>query len=165
MAPGFIRASSAAPINPSVLSVSGTCSDRTSARSRTCSSVSSSSISSDSARSCVRYGSCAQTRAPNARARRATSLPIRPAPTRPSVFPYSSLPVKLFRSHSPAFIERSAAGIRRMHASISANVSSAADTVLPDGALSTATPRSVAASTSMLSTPTPARPMTRRSSA
>ena len=40
-------------------------------------------------------------------------------------------------------------------------VSSAAEIVLPEGALNTATPRSVAASTSMLSTPTPARPMTR----
>ncbi|MNC93600.1 hypothetical protein D3C83_102650 [compost metagenome] len=39
-------------------------------------------------------------------------------------------------------------------------VSSAVATVLPDGVFMTTTPRSVAASTSTLSTPTPARPTT-----
>ena len=61
---------------------------------------------------------------PNARARLATSPPMRPAPTRPSVFPCSSTPLKLLRSHSPARMERSAAGTRRTSASSSANVSS-----------------------------------------
>ena len=41
-------------------------------------------------------------------------------------------------------------------------VSSAAEIVFPAGALSTAMPFSVAASTSIVSTPTPARPMTLR---
>jgi hypothetical protein len=68
--------------------------------------------------------------------------------------------VKLFRSHSPARIDASAAGIRRTSASSSANASSAAEIVLPLRAFITATPRSVHAATSMLSTPTPARPMT-----
>ena len=39
-------------------------------------------------------------------------------------------------------------------------MSSAVATVLPDGVFMTMTPRSVAASTSTLSTPTPARPTT-----
>ncbi len=42
---------------------------------------------------------------------------------------------------------------------MSAMVCSAADTMLEVGALQTMMPRSVAASTSTLSTPTPARPM------
>ena len=99
---------------------------------------------------------------PKARARLATSPPMRPAPTRPSVLPYSSAPPKLLRSHAPSCIDRSAAGTRLTSASRSANVSSHAEIVLPEGAVSTATPFSVAASTSIVSTPTPARPMTLR---
>ena len=48
----------------------------------------------------------------------------------------------------------------RARASIRPTVCSAAATVLPPGALTTTTPWRVAASTSMLSTPTPARPTT-----
>jgi hypothetical protein len=46
----------------------------------------------------------------------------------------------------------------RTRDSIMPMVSSATATVLPAGELTTITPRSVAAATSMLSTPTPARP-------
>ncbi len=50
----------------------------------------------------------------------------------------------------------------RAQASMRAMVCSAALTMFDVGALHTMTPRSVAASTSTLSTPTPARPMMRR---
>ena len=50
----------------------------------------------------------------------------------------------------------------RASASSSAIVCSAAVTTLDCGALATTIPRLVAASTSTLSTPTPARPITRR---
>ena len=52
-----------------------------------------------------------------------------------------------------------AAAVLRAVASMSAMVCSAADTTLESGALHTMMPRSVAASRSMLSTPTPARPI------
>ena len=56
-------------------------------------------------------GSWATTRMPNARARCATSWPMRPRPAMPSVLPRSSVPRKRFFSHLPSFIARSAAGI------------------------------------------------------
>ncbi len=158
---GFMRASAPASIRPRVESVSGTCSDSTSAASSTSSSVSLRSTGMSAARSSVRYGSYATTPMPKARQRRATSPPMRPAPTRPSVRPRSSTPLRRERAHSPARTEASASATLRAIDSTSASVSSAADTVLPAGAFSTATPRSVAASRSMLSTPTPARPTTR----
>ena len=52
--------------------------------------------------------------------------------------------------------------MRRASANISASECSAAATALPPGALTTTIPRAVAASTSMVSTPAPARPITRR---
>ena len=55
--------------------------------------------------------------------------------------------------------------MRRAAASMSPRVCSAAATVLLSGALATMTPRLVAASMSMLSTPMPARPMALRFSA
>ena len=99
---------------------------------------------------------------PNARARSATSPPTRPRQKMASVFSYSSTPVKRPRSHSWAFTTALAWATLRAQASMSAMVCSAALTMLEVGALHTMTPRSVAASTSTLSTPTPARPMTRR---
>ena len=50
--------------------------------------------------------------------------------------------------------------VLRATANMRAMVCSAAETTLEVGALQTMMPRSVAASESMLSTPTPARPMT-----
>src|SRR6185295_16169090 len=98
----------------------------------------------------------------NALARRATRWPMRPKPTTPRVLPWSSTPRKLFRSHSPRFIEASAAGTLRARASSIARVCSVAEIRFAFGALSTSTPRRVASRTSTLSTPTPARPTTRR---
>ena len=63
-------------------------------------------------------------------------------------------------SHLPAWVERSAAGISRASANIIAMACSAVVMELPNGVFITTMPRCVAAGTSMLSTPMPARPMT-----
>src|SRR4051812_40948953 len=102
---------------------------------------------------------------PKERARWATRAPTRPRPTTPSVLPCSSTPSQRVRSHLPAFSAASAWGMLRAWASNSATVCSAADRMLDCGALTTITPRRVAAPTSTLSTPMPARPTTIRSSA
>jgi hypothetical protein len=57
-------------------------------------------------------------------------------------------------------IAASAAGTRRSSASSSAKVCSVAEVTLAVGALTTRMPSSVAAATSTLSTPMPARPTT-----
>ncbi len=67
------------------------------------------------------------------RARRATSLPTRPRPTRPNVLPVSSDPMYAPRRHSPRFMDASAAATRRARANISARECSAAATALPAG--------------------------------
>ena len=107
-------------------------------------------------------GSCATTRMPNARARCATSWPMRPRPATPSVLPRSSVPRNFFFSHLPSFIARSAAGTDRASASISAQACSATLMLLAPGALTTRMPRALAAATSTLSTPVPARATMRR---
>ena len=99
---------------------------------------------------------------PKAMARRANSLPMRPIPITPSVLLYSSTPSKFFLSQFFSRMLASACGIFRATQSKSENACSAVETVFPPGALSTTTPRRVAVSTSTLSTPTPARPTTRR---
>ena len=70
------------------------------------------------------------------------------------------MPEKLFRSHCPAFIDAAAWGTGRAPQRMWVNVSSAVAIVLPAGVFITTTPWLVAASTSTLSTPTPARPTT-----
>ena len=107
-------------------------------------------------------GSCATISMPNDRARAATSCPMRPRPTRPSVLPRSSMPVSFFLSHTPRFIVASAAGTDRASDSISASACSATLTLLAPGAFMTTIPRALAAGTSTLSTPVPARAITRR---
>ena len=62
----------------------------------------------------------------------------------------------------PSVSDAWACGTLRASASISAIVCSAAETMFDCGALATMIPRLVAAATSTLSTPTPARPMTFR---
>ena len=81
----------------------------------------------------------------------------------PSVLPCSSTPSQRVRFHSPAWRSRSACGMLRACASSSAIVCSAADSTFDCGAFTTMTPRRVAASTSTLSRPIPARPTTTRS--
>ena len=106
------------------------------------------------------YGSYAVTCMPKPCARAATSWPMRPNPSRPSVFSYSSTPPHFERSHLPSVSAECACGTLRASASSSATVCSAAVMTFDCGALATMIPRLVAASTSTLSTPTPARPIT-----
>src|ERR1051325_1822298 len=98
---------------------------------------------------------------PKAIARRLSSLPTRPMPMTPSVLLLSSTPSNSFRFQWPPRMLASACGILRATLSRSENACSAVETVFPPGAFRTTTPRRVAVSTSTLSTPTPARPMTR----
>ena len=98
---------------------------------------------------------------PNAASRWATSAPIRPRPSRPATFWSSSAPVNSERFHSPALSEAIAWGTLRATASSSPTACSAALTMFELGALTTITPAAVAASTSTLSRPTPARATTR----
>ncbi len=78
----------------------------------------------------------------------------------PRVLPFSSMPVNLERFHSPFFSDASAHTTLRASDSIMAIVCSAADMMLAEGVFITRMPRRVAALTSTLSTPTPARPIT-----
>ncbi len=78
----------------------------------------------------------------------------------PTVLPFSSTPVNELRFHCPARRLASAAGMWRAADSSSATACSAAETMFEVGALTTITPRAVAAGTSTLSSPTPARATT-----
>ena len=78
----------------------------------------------------------------------------------PTVLPFSSTPVNVLRFHCPARRLASAAGMCRAADSSSATACSAAETMFDVGALTTITPRAVAAGTSTLSSPTPARATT-----
>ena len=93
-------------------------------------------------------------------ARSATIEPTLPQPMTPSVLPVSSTPMKRDFSHLPAWVERSAAGNWRASANIIAMACSAVVIELPKGVFMTTMPRWVAAGTSILSTPMPARPIT-----
>src|ERR1700722_10279447 len=95
--------------------------------------------------------------ASKAASRWATSCPIRPSPTTPTVLPKISVPENDERFHACSRSEASAAGIWRAADSSSANACSAALWMFDVGALTTSTPRSVAVFTSTLSRPTPAR--------
>ena len=99
---------------------------------------------------------------PKALHRWATSVPMRPSPSTPRVLPYSSMPDHFERSQDPATSAPWAWGMLRARAQISATVCSAAEMMLDCGALQTITPCRVAASTSTLSSPTPARAITLR---
>src|SRR2546425_573912 len=87
---------------------------------------------------------------------------MRPSPTIPMVLPRSSVPSNRLRSHSPRRIASAAHGMWRAWASSRPMACSAALTVLGPGAFITPMPRRVAACTSMLSTPGPARAITRQ---
>ena len=97
----------------------------------------------------------------NADARRATSWPMRPSPASTSVFSRTSSPRNFFFSHLPCFIAESAAGTWRASDSMRPTASSATLMLLAPGAFITTTPRALAAGTSTLSTPVPARAITR----
>ena len=97
---------------------------------------------------------------PSPTARRATCWPIRPRPRTPSVLSASSIPLQRERSQVPCFSAAWACGMLRASATSRPIVCSAAETTVESGAFATTIPRWVAASTSTLSTPTPARPIT-----
>ena len=80
----------------------------------------------------------------------------------PRVLPYSSAPWKRFRSQRPSRRATWAWGMLRAWARIRATVCSAAEITLDWGALTTMIPSRVAAATSTLSRPMPARPTTLR---
>ena len=86
---------------------------------------------------------------------------MRPSPTTPSVLPATSTPMYFLRSQRPSRSSWLACATLRARASSNVNVCSAAATEFPPGVLTTTTPARVAASRSMLSTPVPARPITR----
>ena len=73
-----------------------------------------------------------------------------------------SVPMNFDFSHLPAWVEASAAGICRAQANIMAMACSAVVIELPKGVFITTIPLAEAAGMSTLSTPMPARPMTRR---
>ncbi len=86
-----------------------------------------------------------------------------PSPTTPRVLLASSTPSHRDRSHRPAVRAAWAWGTLRAWARSNAMVCSAAEIMFDCGAFTTITPRRVAASTSTLSRPMPARPTTTRS--
>ena len=156
---GFIIAISRAPTTPRVSGVSGVCSVMKSHRGHKSSSRAALSTPDSRAFSAERNGSKPSTVIPNARARTATARPTRPSPTTPRTLPASCVPVNLLRSHLPDLTLSLARGTLRARDSKRARVCSAVETVLPPGVFITTIPRRVAAATSILSTPTPARTM------
>ena len=78
----------------------------------------------------------------------------------PSVLPASSVPTSLRRSQRPSRSDCTACGMCRASEIIKPKVSSTAESVFAAGVFSTTTPASVAAGTSIESTPTPARATT-----
>ncbi len=157
--PGRILAIVSARTRCSVSGVSGACSV-----------MKSDAASSSSSPACITWvsrkrsgdtnGSCAITCMPRPRARDATSWPIRPKPSTPSVLPHTSMPPNRLRSQRPSLSAACACGMLRAIASSRPTACSAADTMFEPGALATMMPRRVAAGTSTLSTPVPARPIT-----
>ncbi len=156
---GLHSASSRAPISPVVSGVLGRWIEMKSL-SRSSSSRSTSVTPSCAARAGWTYGSYASSRVPNAAIRWAKSTPMRPSPTTPTVLSATSTPVQRLRSHRPALRALLAAAVWRAVASSSVTACSAALTTLDSGALTTRTPRAVAAGTSTLSRPIPARATT-----
>src|SRR4030067_686631 len=110
--------------------------------------------------SLLTYGSYPITTILRPRARSTTTLPMFPRPTTPRTLSVSSVPMNLFFSHFPCFIEASAWGSWRAIDIISAMACSPVVTVFPPGVFITTTPFLVAATLSMLSVPLPARPIT-----
>ena len=157
--PGLVSASWSLPMRPRVSGVLGRWIEIMSAR-RSSSSRLTSSMPSCAARAGATYGSKAISRTSKAARRCATSWPILPRPTTPTVLPFSSTPVYALRFHCPLRRLASAAGMCRAVASSRAIACSAAETMFDVGALTTITPRAVAAGTSTLSRPTPARATT-----
>ncbi len=96
------------------------------------------------------------TRMPSAAAVRATRRPILPTPMMPSVLPFSSsMPSQRALPHSALRVRWSTTTACLAQASMSMIACSATEFELEPGACTTATPRSVAAGRSTMSSPTP----------
>ena len=156
---GLTLRSASSPISPRVSGVLGRC---TVMKSDSASSSSSETIRTPicAARAGWTYGSYAISETPNADSRCATRTPIRPRPTTPTVLSCSSTPEYFERFQAPPLSAALAGAMLRALASSSATASSAAETMFDCGALTTITPACVAAGTSTLSRPTPARATT-----
>ena len=87
----------------------------------------------------------------------ASFFPMFPSPTIPRYFPESSVPISSFFNHLPFRISLSARGISLASESINPKTSSATAFIAPSTAFITRIPFAFAASTSMLSRPTPTR--------
>src|ERR1700743_3817460 len=86
---------------------------------------------------------------------------MRPQPMMPSVLPRSSWPCRDFLSHLPACMLALACAILRAMVIMRPSVSSATAMAFAPGVFITTMPRCVASAAPMLSTPAPARPITR----
>ena len=106
-----------------------------------------------------KYGSYAIASIPKALHLLTTCEPILPIPITPRVLFLSSTPINFFFSHLPSLTDLSAIDILRAMLKINPIVCSATVTDVDSGELTTMIPFSVAASRSMLSTPTPALAM------
>ena len=156
--PSFIVAIESLLIMCLVSFISGVCTVIKS-ETRKSSSKDMTSTPSSFARSRLMYGSYVTHFISSALARFAISCPIRPKPTIPRTLSFSSTPINCERFHSPLFTDALACGILRASEKIIASVCSHAARVFPEGAFATITPRFVAASRSILSTPAPALPI------
>src|SRR5258707_548907 len=134
----FIFAIDAALIISRVCGLTAVCREIKSHSAKSCSSGTSSTDNSRAAASLMN-GSYVTTRISKASARNATSLPMRPRPTRPRVLPRTSAPDDDF-SQRPSRIAASNFGSWRTSANNSAKVCSATLTELPPGVLMTRTP-------------------------
>ena len=162
--PGFIWSNCSFPNSGVPSACPGVCklikSDRVSKA-----SISTNSTPSNFALSCVMKGSYPKIFIWKARALSATLEPILPNPMIPSVFSKSSTPMNSFGAHFLFFNAKLACGMFRERAIIKAIVCSAVVIILPSGAFMTMIPFLPAAAKSILSTPTPALPITLRLSA
>src|SRR6185295_5707902 len=160
---------------PRVSGVSGTCTEITSERTNRSSSDRACSTLEDScqARCTVICGSYPRTFMPSASAELATSTPIAPRPTTPSVRPGSSKPTNFFLPFSTAssiawsspdwdLANDQAWVMLRAARNMPASTSSFTALALAPGALNTGMPFFDRASTGMLLVPAPARPTARR---
>jgi hypothetical protein len=159
IAPRGMAANWAAPSIPRVCLFSGTCRLSTSASGSSASTEGSMRTPATGEAPSPMAGSNAATCMPSASPTRATRWPTWPKPTRPSVLPCSSTP-SCARDQRPSCSSRSIQPMRRAAASIRPSVISATDCALAPGVTYTGMPRAVAASTSMLLTPTPCLEMT-----
>ena len=158
MVPGFIEANTPSPMRPRVSGTSARWTVRMSAAAATSVGLSSSVMFSSSALAGRRCLSHAMARIPNACARLMTSIPMVPAPITPSVRPKSPRACAYrFLFHLPLFRSAVPSAMCRSRASIRPVASSATAMAFLPGQFATQMPRSLAASTSMVLVPAPAR--------